>query len=53
MLINGMPLGFIEVKKPNKILITKLIKVIYISETGIIDIYYRIKNTYKEFFINK
>ncbi len=39
---------FLSLKKPNKILITKLIEVIYISEDGTIDIHYKVKNPYKE-----
>lgn len=39
---------FLSLKKPNKILITKLIKVIYISEDGTIDIHYKVKNPYKD-----
>jgi len=39
---------FLSLKKPNKILITKLIKVIYISKDGIVDIHYKVKNPYKE-----
>ena len=38
---------FLSLKKPNKILITKLIKVIYISEDARIDIHYKVKNPYK------
>lgn len=44
---------FLSLKKPNKILITKLIDVIYISEDGTIDIHYKVKNPYKEKRINK
>lgn len=39
---------FLSLKKPNKILITKLIKVIYISEDGTIDICYKVKNPHKD-----
>lgn len=39
---------FLSLKKPNKILITKLIEVIYISDDGTIDIHYKVKNPYKE-----
>lgn len=39
---------FLSLKKPNKILITKLINAIYISEDGTIDIHYKVKNPYKE-----
>ena len=39
---------FLSLKKPNKILITKLIEVIYISEDGTIDIHYKVKNPYKD-----
>lgn len=39
---------FLSLKKPNKILIAKLIDVIYISEDGTIDIHYKVKNPYKE-----
>ena len=39
---------FLSLKKPNKILITKLIEVIYISEDGRVDIHYKVKNPYKE-----
>lgn len=38
---------FLELEKPNKILIGKLIKVIYISEDGLIDIHYKIKKPCK------
>ena len=38
---------FLSLKKPNKILITKLIKVIYISADGMIDIYYKVKTPYQ------
>lgn len=38
---------FLELEKPNKILIGKLIKVIYISEDGLIDIHYKIKKSCK------
>lgn len=39
---------FLSLKKPNKILITKLIKVIYISEDGRVDIHYKVKNPSKK-----
>lgn len=39
---------YLSLKKPNKILITKLIKVIYISEDGTIDIHYKVQNPYKK-----
>lgn len=39
---------FLSLKNYNKILITKLIKVIYISKDGTVDIHYRVKNPYKE-----
>ena len=44
---------FLSLKKPNKILITKLIEVIYISEDGRIDIHYKVKNPYKELDKNR
>lgn len=39
---------FLSLKKPNKLLITRLIDVIYLSEDGTIDIHYKIQNPYKE-----
>ncbi len=39
---------FLSLKKPNKIMITKLIDVIYLSEDGTIDIHYKVQNPYKE-----
>ena len=39
---------FLSLKNPNKILIAKLIKNIYISEEGIIDIHYKINKPYKD-----
>ena len=36
---------FLSLKKPNKILIAKLIDVIYISEDGTIDIHYKVKKS--------
>ena len=39
---------FLALKKPNKIMITKLIDVIYLSEDGTIDIHYKVQNPYKE-----
>ena len=39
---------FLSLKKPNKLMITKLIDVIYLSEDGTIDIHYKIQNPYKE-----
>jgi len=39
---------FLSLKNPNKILITKLIDVIYLSEDGTIDIHYKVQNPYKE-----
>lgn len=39
---------FISLKQPKKILITKLIEVIYVSEDGTIDIHYKVKNPYKD-----
>ena len=44
---------FLSLKKPNKILITKLIKVIYISEDGQVDIHYKVKNPNKDIAITK
>lgn len=42
---------FLSLKEPSKILITKLIKIIYISDDGRIDIHYKVKNPYKEISI--
>lgn len=39
---------FLSMKHPSKIMLTKLIKVIYISDDGTIDIHYKVKNPYKE-----
>lgn len=39
---------FLSLKKPNKIIINKLIDVIYLSEDGTIDIHYKVQNPYKE-----
>lgn len=39
---------FLTLKKPNKVMITKLIDVIYLSEDGTIDIKYKVQNPYKE-----
>jgi DNA invertase Pin-like site-specific DNA recombinase len=38
---------FLALKKPNKIVITKLINVIYLSEDGTIDIHFKVQNPYK------
>ncbi len=39
---------FLALKEPNKILITKLIDVIYIDENGTLDIHYKVQNPYKK-----
>ena len=39
---------FLSMKKPNKIIIGKLIDVIYVSEDGTIDIHYKVVNPYKK-----
>ena len=39
---------FLEIKKPNKIILGKLIEVIYLSEEGTIDIYYKVQKPYKK-----
>lgn len=39
---------FLSLKKPNKIVIAKLIDVIYLSEDGTIDIHYKVENPYKD-----
>lgn len=39
---------FLALEKPNKILITKLIDVIYINENGTLDIHYKVQNPYKK-----
>jgi DNA invertase Pin-like site-specific DNA recombinase len=38
---------FLALKKPNKIVITKLIDVIYLSENGTIDIHFKVQKPYK------
>ncbi len=39
---------FLSLKKPNRILLSRLIEVIYVNEDGTIDIHYRVKNPYKD-----
>lgn len=39
--------NFLKMKKPNKIIINKLIETIYLSEDGTVDIHYRIQNPHK------
>lgn len=39
---------FLSLKKPNRILLTRLIEEIYVNEDGTLDIQYRVKNPYKD-----